>query len=500
MEQTATPLLTALAQAVQRGNTAFYAPGHKQGHGILPDFKALLGPHVFRADLPELPELDNLFAPQGPIHHAQQLAAGAFGAEETFFLANGSTCGIEAAVLATCSPGEKILVPRNAHQSVLSGLVLSGASPVFVAPTGSSQWDLAYGVTPEQIRQGLDRFPDLAAVVVISPNYHGVCADLTEISAIVRRHHKILIVDEAHGPHLGFHPQLPPGALSAGADIVIQSTHKVLSALTQASMLHCQGSLVNRDRLRQALQLTQSTSPNYLLLASLDAARCQMATQGQALLGRTLEIVSQVRSRLSTLQPLRWLTSGAVAAASGGFQLDPTRLTIDVSPLGLTGFAADAILHEQLGVTAELPTLRQLALIFSLGNTAADGNRLIKALETLVERANAGAIPNSPPQPDSSFDPAKFPSLSQPPLSPRDTFFARHRTVAIADAVGEISASTLCPYPPGIPVILPGECISAEAVAYLQQIQAAGGVITGGPSPDLSTVRVVQPTKPDTIR
>ena len=483
-----TPLLSALASAAQRNHTAFYAPGHKRGQGISSAFAALLGKQAFRADLPELPELDNLFAPEGPIQQAQQLAAETFGAEETFFLANGSTCGIEAAILATCSPEDKILVPRNAHRSVLAALILAGARPVYLAPTYDAGWDLAYGVTPEQVESALEVHPDTRAVVVVSPSYQGVCADVAAIAACV--HHlpsRILIVDEAHGPHLSFHEQLPAGAIAGGADLVIQSTHKVLAALTQASMLHVQGPRVNRDRLRQALQLTQSTSPNYLLLASLDAARQQMALEGHRLMDRTLKIAQQVRSQLTTLGPLQTLTREHVSSLFSCFQLDPTRLTVDVSGLGLTGFFADELLHEQLGVTAELPTLRQLTFILSLGNTHADSDRLITALKTLITKFASDAPPLTAIAPQEPLTP----QLTEPPLSPREAFFAPSQTVAIAQATGHLSADTLCPYPPGIPVLLPGERITPAAIAYLQHIHAAGGVITGSPDPKLQALRIV---------
>ena len=486
-----TPLLTALAIAAARPHAAFYAPGHKGGQGAATPLQNLLGAAALRADLPELPELDNLFAPSGPIQQAQELAAHTFGAEATYFLANGSTCGIEAAVLAVCSPGHQILVPRNAHQSVLAALVLSGAAPVYLAPQYDKRWDLAWGVTATQVEQALAAQPKIRAVVVVSPSYHGLCADIAAIAQQVHAHNAVLIVDEAHGAHLSFHPQLPTGAIAGGADIVIQSTHKVLGALTQASMLHVQGQRLDRDRLQQALQLTQSTSPNYWLLASLDAARHQMATQGEALMAQTLALAHDVRSRLSDLTPLALLTAEAVAAQSDQFQLDLTRLVIDVSGLQLTGFSADEFLHAH-GVTAELPTQRQLAFILSLGNTGADGDRLVAACSELI--AQAPQLPRAPATPVFSMADS-IAAIAQPPMTPRDAFFVPCQTVAIADAVGHLGVDTLCAYPPGIPLLLPGERITAAAIAQLQQIHRSGGVITGTADPELQTLRVVSQTE-----
>lgn len=485
-DQSATPLLTALAIAAAREHTAFYAPGHKQGQGVSAAWRDLVGRSALQADLPELPELDNLFAPAGPIDEAQRLAAQTFGAEATFFLANGSTCGIEAAILAVSGPGVPILIPRNAHRSVLSGLVLSGATPIYLAPMQTPQWDLALGVTVPQIELALQAHPEIRAVVVVSPNYHGVCADVAAIARCVHRHGAVLIVDAAHGAHLGWHPELPQSAIAAGADIAIQSTHKTLAALTQAAMLHVQGERVNRDRLRQALQLTQSTSPNYLLLASLDAARHQIAMAGITLMGDTLAIAHRVRQRLQSLAPLTVLTPAHLAMTE--FQLDPTRLVVDVSALGLTGFAADEWLHEQPRVTAELPTLRQLAFIFSLGNRPVDGDRLIVALQALVDMSDQIAADRPPACAD---PPTPATAYSQPLMTPREAFFATAQALPMQQTVGHIAADALCPYPPGIPVLLPGEIVTAEAIAQLAQIHQAGGVITGNPDTTWETLRVI---------
>lgn len=483
------PLLAALAKAAKRRHVAFYAPGHKGGQGIAAPMQNLLGASVFPADLPELPELDNLFAPTGPIRDAQNLAAKAFGAEETFFLANGSTCGIEAAVLATCSPSDSMLMPRNAHQSVFAALTLSGAKPIYLTPVSHQSWDLALGCTAEQIGQALAKHPQVQTVLIVSPNYQGVCADVAAIAQQVHAHNATLIVDEAHGAHLTFHEQLPQGAIAAGADIVIQSTHKTLSALTQASMLHVQGQRIDRNRLRQALQLVQSTSPNYLLLASLDAARQQMVAAGQSLMAQTLQLVQQVRSQLLSLAPLTILSLAHLPSTASSFQLDLTRLVVDVSSLGITGFEADEWLHEQRGVIAELPTLKQLAFIFSLGNLQSDGDRLVQALTDLCSQ---WANPLKKQLHHSFETSATLPLTNTPPMTPREAFFAQSQVVEVAEAIGYIAAAPLCPYPPGIPVLLPGELVTSEAIAMLQQIQNSGGTITGSPDGGFQTMRIVQ--------
>ncbi|MCY7321297.1 MAG: aminotransferase class I/II-fold pyridoxal phosphate-dependent enzyme [Phormidesmis sp. CAN_BIN36] len=479
----ATPLLAALQQCAQSSNAPFYTPGHKRGQGTPEILANLLGSRIWRSDLPELPELDNLFAPQGAIRSAQNLAAEAFGAEQTWFLVNGSTCGVIAAILATCEAGDKIILPRNVHQSAISGLILSGAVPIFVNPDYDAACDIAHSVTPQAVEQALRQHPDSKAVMIVYPTYHGVCGDVEAIADLAHQRNIPLLVDEAHGAHFAFHPGLPDSALSAGADLAVQSTHKTLSALTQAAMLHCQGRRVDRDRVSKALQLVQSTSPSYLLLASLDAARQQMATQGSALVEQTLRLADQGRSRIQQIPHLSTLNPEQAGQTSGFWALDRTRLTVTVSELGMDGFRADEILHQALGVTAEFPSLRHLTFIISLGNTQADIDRLVQALTTLV------TLKNSPIQrtPASVIQDSK-----RSPLSPRQAFFAPSETLAIAQTVDRISAELVCPYPPGIPVLLPGEQISEAAIANLQEILASGGIISGCADSSLKTLRVVK--------
>ncbi len=489
LDQSQTPLASRLLHCAQRPNAAFHTPGHKRGQGISDRHRALFGDAVFKADLPELPDLDNLFAPEGVILQAQQLAAAAFGAEQTWLLANGSTCGIEAAILATCGPGEKLILPRNVHSSAISGMVLSGAVPVYVQPEYSAEWDLALGVSPEAIEAALVAHPDAKAVLVVSPTYHGICSNLDAIARITHRHHCPLIVDEAHAPHFAFHPGFPPTALSAGADIAIQSAHKVLSAFTQSALLHVQAGRCDRHQLAKALQLTQSTSPSYLLLGSLDAARHQMATAGTALMTQTLTRADRAVKSLEKLPGLKLLNLANPR--------DKTRITVDVTALGLTGFAADEILCEQFGVTAELPSLRHLMFLVTLGNTAADIDQLVKGFQALCKmrqemRESATSTSTSTSTGIADYMQPAESLNSQLGISPRQAFFAPAVTCAIAQSVGQLAAETLCPYPPGIPLLLPGEPITAGAIAQLQRIQAAGGTLTGCQDPTLQTIQVIK--------
>ncbi|MEG3841994.1 aminotransferase class I/II-fold pyridoxal phosphate-dependent enzyme [Microcoleus sp. herbarium14] len=493
--QTKTPLLDALRDRTNQPHSPFYAPGHKGGQGISGPLVEFFGAAVFQADLPELPELDNLFNPEGVIAEAQNLAAEAFGAEHTRFLANGSTCGIIAAIVATCGPGDKIILPRNIHCSAISGLILSGAIPIFVNPEYNPDWDIANCITPEATAAALKQHPDAKAVMVVYPTYHGVCGDLRAIAKITHQYNIPLLVDEAHGAHFNFHPNLPESALSAGADLTVQSIHKTLGAMTQASMLHVKGSRVDIPKINRALQLVQSTSPSYILLASLDAARQQIALHGKELMAQTLLLAEKARSQLSQIPGLSVLEP---LNTPGFADLDRTRLTVKVSDLGITGFAADEILHSQFGVTAELPMPQHLTFIISLGNTETDIDNLVKGFMILEGRRNlpypqAGKEEEPPPTPKGGKSGRrKKEDFLPPPLSPREAFFSPTETVAADKAVDRLSAELICPYPPGIPVLMPGEIITQEALEYLQHILAGGGKITGCSDPKLQTLKVVR--------
>ncbi|ANV90185.1 aminotransferase class I/II-fold pyridoxal phosphate-dependent enzyme [Picosynechococcus sp. PCC 8807] len=479
-----TPLFSRLLALAHDNHAAFYAPGHKGSQGVFPGLAQAWGTAVFRADLPELPGLDNLFAPEGAILEAQTLAAETFGADQTWFLVNGSTCGIIAAILATVEEGEKILLPRNVHQSAISGLILSGAMPVFVNPPYDPQWDLSYGLTPESVEQALQIHPDIKAVFVLSPTYQGVCPNLKEIAAITQRHNIPLIVDEAHGSHFKFHPNFPPPVLELGADLVIQSTHKTLGAMTQASMLHRQGARVDPQKINRALQLVESTSPSYLLLASLDAARAQMAAQGETLWSETLALAQRARQALTSIPGLKIFDPQPQAGIE---YFDPTRLTVDVSGLGLTGYAADEILTETLDVIAELPLGRSLTFILTFGNTNQDIQRLIDAFQTLSQNNQAQQPLNKP---NISTDQPKT-CYGLPQLSPRQAFFATSRAITLEASLNQICAELICPYPPGIPAIMPGEKITVATLASLRQTLQLGGVITGASDPNLKMIRVI---------
>ncbi|WP_309737864.1 aminotransferase class I/II-fold pyridoxal phosphate-dependent enzyme [Chamaesiphon sp. OTE_20_metabat_361] len=483
LNQSQTPIVDALQAWVNKSHAPFYTPGHKRGTGMNPLLKQPWGADVFGWDLPELPGLDNLHAPDGAIESAQTLAASAFGAQQTWFLVNGSTAGVIAAILATCGDGDKIILPRNIHSSAISGVIHAGAMPIFIDPVYDRALDITHSVTPEAVKLALERHPDAKGVMLVYPTYYGAGGDLGAIAQIVHSYDLPLLVDEAHGAHFGFHPDLPPSALSLGADLAVQSTHKLLGSLTQSAMLHININRIDRDRVSRVLRSIQTTSPSYLLLASLDAARQQMALHGNELMSQTIELANIARAKISQIEGLTVVELDPTTPGCKYF--DPTRLTVTVTGLNLTGFAADEILTDKFGVVAELPSLRHLTFIISLGNTLADIDRLVAAFNELAinyRQTCTLELPEIVP-PDGI--------LTTMAMTPRQADRSPHLQVSIEDAIGKISAESICPYPPGIPTIVPGEIITTAALDYLRQVIDLGGEIAGCSDLSLATIAII---------
>ncbi len=476
MNQHSVPLLEAARRYLDIDHAPFYMPGHKRGQGIDREFITLMGETVFRLDLPELPELE------AAVTEAELLAAEAYGSDRAWFLTNGSTCGIQAMLLATCRQGDKVLIGRNCHKAAIAGLVLNGATPIYLPTDYLPEFDLDLGVSPATLELFLQNHPDAKAVMLVSPNYFGVCGEIEKLVAIAHAFNVPLLVDAAHGAHLGFHPNLPISALQAGADLVVQSTHKVAGSLTQSSILHLQGDLITQEEVDRALQILRSSSPNLLLLISLDVARRQMAINGKKLLAETLKLAEEARSRLNQIPDLRTFSQVEVPT------LDSTRLTVMVDRMGITGFEADLCLHTKLDVMAEMPTLNQLVFILSLGNTQADIERLIHGFRQLNEEKGERKKEKLIPVTNYQLPITNY----QSKLTPREAYFAKSDRIPLHQAIGQISAESLCPYPPGIPLVCIGEEITTEVVEMLQCIWRSGGIINGASDDSLKTIRVVK--------
>ncbi|AFY69655.1 arginine decarboxylase [Thalassoporum mexicanum PCC 7367] len=484
LDQSQAPILNALQSYLAIDQAAFYMPGHKRGNCIDPQLDELLGSNIFKLDLPELPGLEDTIA------QAETLAAAAYGAKQTRFLVNGSTIGVQAIVLATCQPGDKILVGRNCHRSVISALILSGARPIYLPTSYNTEFDLDLGVSIHTLKQALAKHSDARAILITSPNYFGVGAELKEMVAIAHAHHLPVLVDEAHGAHLHFHPDLPIDAIAAGADLVVQSTHKMATSLTQSSILHCGNSLneygLELEAIDAAINLLQSTSPSILLLASLDAARRQMATTGHKLLDRTIELANQARSQIDHILNLRTIPASITA------NFDPTRLTVMLDRLALTGFDADQILLDSLDAVAEMPTLSQLVFAFSIGNRNDDVDKLVRSLQVLSDQySQSRSMDQSALESKQDLMIQILTKLPRSPLTPREAFFAKSKRVRLNTAIGKISTELAYAYPPGIPILCPGEEITKAAIEFLRLLKSSGGVINGCSDPELEMIMVI---------
>ncbi|GMI81081.1 hypothetical protein HRI_001777400 [Hibiscus trionum] len=479
------PLVSALKTCADQNAASFHFPGHNRGRAAPSSLVQLIGLKPFIHDLPELPELDNLFSPEGPILEAQKKAAELFGSSETWFLVGGTTCGIQAAILATCSPGEYLILPRNSHISAISAMVLSGVIPKYIIPEYDCHWDITGGVTLSQIEKAIQELhmegQKVAAVFITSPTYHGICSNLADISKLCHSHEIPVIVDEAHGAHFGFHPTLPSSALQQGADLAVQSTHKVLCSLTQSSMLHMSGNIVDRERICRCLQILQSSSPSYLLLASLDAARAQLSEKTDSIFNNALDLAIETKNLIGNIP-------GISILGAPGFSnfpvIDPLRLTFGFWQLGLSGFEADETLYRDQGVISELVGTQSITFAINLGTCRDHIQRLASGVKNISEASLSfqkikGKGDHCGSAPFTDIDMC---------LNPRESFFARKRKVAIGESLGKICGELICPYPPGIPVMIPGETITKRALDYLLLVKNKGATISGASDPLLSSI------------
>ncbi|KAK2435667.1 arginine decarboxylase [Trifolium repens] len=478
------PLVSALKASAEENAATFHFPGHNRGHAAPASMTQLIGIRPYVHDLPELPELDNLFCPQGPILEAQTKAAKLFGSSETWFLVGGTTCGIQAAIMATCSPGEFLILPRNCHLSAISAMVLSGAVPKYIVPDYKNDWDIAGCVTPLQVLNAIQELElegkKAAAVFNTSPTYHGICSNLNDISELCHSRKIPLIVDEAHGAHLGFHSELPSSALQQGADLTIQSTHKVLCSLTQSSMLHMSGDIVDKEKISRCLQTLQTTSPSYLLLASLDAARAQLGESPEIVFNQAIQLANETKCLLKRISGISVLDNSSFPNFPA---IDPLRLTVGFWELGLSGYEADEILYRDFGIVCELVGNKSITYALNLGTCRDHVQRLLSGIKHLA--ATCSSIKQ--PKDRLVTDHAPFDDIIMS-LIPRDAFFASKRKVTVKESIGKISGELICPYPPGIPVLIPGEVITERAVDYLLHVIGKGADISGASDPLLSSI------------
>ena len=484
LDHTRAPLVEAIARYTDRNMVPFSTPGHKGGVGLDREFRELLGPAAFAGDVPLGGGVDDSHFHGDTLRIAEALGADAWGADRSFFLVNGSTAGNHAFLLATLQPGDEVVVARDLHKSLLVALILTGARPVYVAPRLHPELNVGLGVDAADVADALDAHPAAKLVALVSPSYCGVPSDLAAIAAVAHARGVPVYVDEAWGPHFHFHPALPPSAMRSGVDGAVASTHKVLGSLTQASVLHVRGSRVDHGQVAATVGMVQTTSPAATILASIDACRRQMALDGEALLERTLVLARDARRRLNALTGASVLDPERLGVEA----YDLTKLVIDVHGLGLSGFDAEHALRERFALQPEMSDLVGVVCLVTVGDTPATIDRLVAAFATLsAERrgmpdAASGAVLRSS---------GTVISQGVQVLSPREAFFSPSRKVPLSEAVGKVSSELVIPYPPGIPVLAPGDVVSAEKVVYLRHGAAHGMYLSGPVDPALGTLRVV---------
>lgn len=483
LNQNETPLLDALIEYVNRETIPFHVPGHKKGIGIDEEFKKFMGLNPFKIDVTVFKLVDSLHHPTGPIKKAQELAADAYGSDAAFFSIHGTSGAIQAMIMSVVNEGDTIIIPRNVHKSVTAGIILSGAKPVYMQPELDKKLGIAHGVTPDTVRNTLKEHPEAKAVLIINPTYYGVATDIKSIADIVHSHNIPLIVDEAHGPHLGFNQNLPISAMKAGADICAQSTHKIIGALTQCSLLQVKSKYIDINRVHQILSLLQTTSPSYILMASLDCARRQIALNGTELLDKAIELSNYVRKEINKI-PGFYCFGDEILNTPGVFALDPTKITITCRDLGITGYDLDMILSNKYHIQMELSDLYSVLAVGSFGDTKDAMDKLINALKEISDEFLGKS--------DSKPDFLDIPNIPELKLIPRAAFNSDKISLPLKESINHISSEFLMAYPPGIPVLCPGEIITKEIIDYVEDLKRVGLYVQGTEDPSVENIKVVK--------
>lgn len=470
------PIYSALKDYADENNIPFHMPGHKMGIGFPKNFAKNLP----KFDITELPNMDNLHFPDGIIKEAQLLAAHAFNANKTFFLVNGATCGVHAAIMTTCEHGSKIIIGRDCHRSAIEGTILANAIPVYVNTEVDNFFGISTGVEPETLKTALEDNPDASAVFVTRPNYYGICSDMEKIVDITHSFGKILIVDEAHGAHLKFNKKLPISAIDAGADICVQSAHKTLPALTQGAYLHIKSDSVDIEKLEFYLRLLETTSPSYIIMASLDMARALMEYSGKQLLDNIIKKTDWIRQCIKDFEGIVPLGKECNISNGRSKTIDQTRLVLNSKNLGITGHAIAGILKEKYRIQVEMSDIYNIICIC----TVADKDKYFKELNRAIhniccnfkkDRSQNNVIMSHFGNIDKYIN-VPMPSRK---FNPCDVKNMKGRFIELKNSVGKISRDFIVPYPPGVPIICPGEIIFDEIIKYVSALIELGSTVNG---------------------
>lgn len=485
------PFVEALESYKEQHFVPFHTPGHKIGVEAPQLLKAWMGP-ALPYDLGVMYALDDLHEPEGELKEAQDLTAELYDADYCWFSINGTTALIEAMIMGVVGPDETIIIPREAHRSVISGLVLSGAKPVYMDCQFDEQWGIPLGASLDDAVRTMEEHPEAKAILLVYPNYYGVGVDIVNIVKEAHKRGMVVLVDEAHGPHLPFSENLPVEAIAAGADLVAQSTHKSVGSLTQTSWLLGQGERINKRRVTQMHQMLQSTSPNYIFLASLDMARHQLATSGKDLVSRTVQLSLYLRNELNKISGITTMEYTDIQDRVTNY--DVTKVLIDAKELGLTGVEFERMLRAY-SIEVELVQANHVLVLITIGDTKESVDALIKAVQAVSDdvlcEASKDTGTNDKAVQLLSKDSALLP-LPQVRVTPRNAMYAHREQVPLGEALHRIAGETIAYYPPGIPCVAVGEVISESVIQYIENRKALGYVPNGADDMTLETIWVLQ--------
>ncbi len=473
------PIYEALKAYKENRTVRFDVPGHKGGRGNseLTDF---LGIDCLRVDVNSMKPLDNLSHPVSVIKDAEMLAAEAFGAENAFFIVNGTTAAVQAMVMSVCKAGDKIIIPRNVHKSAINAMIICGAIPVYVNPGVDKDLGISLGMSVEDVKDAILKNKDAKAVFVNNPTYYGVCSNLKEIVKIAHENNMLVLVDEAHGTHFYFGEDMPISAMEAGADMAAVSIHKTGGSLTQSSLLLC-GKNINADYVRQIINLTQTTSASYLLLVSLDLARKNLSLNGKDIFKKTAEISNYAREEINKIGGYRAFSKELINDDTV-YDFDITKLSIHTRDIGLAGIEVYDILRDEYNIQIEFGDIGNILAIISAGDRMLEIERLISALseiKRLYSKDKSGMLESEYITPEVV-------------LSPREAFYGNKKSIPLSKSLGEISAEIVMAYPPGIPILSPGERITQDVLDYIYYAKEKGSLLTGPEDMTLENINIVE--------
>lgn len=473
------PIYEALEEFRQNRIVHFDVPGHKRGRGN-PELIRLLGQQCVGIDVNSMKPLDNLCHPVSVIREAEEMAAEAFGAAYAFLMVGGTTSSVQSMVLSACKRGEKIILPRNVHRSVINALVLNGATPIYVNPDMDSRLGIALGMRVSQVEKTIRENPDAVAVLVNNPTYYGICSDLRSIVKVAHAGGMKVLVDEAHGTHFYFGENMPVSAMAAGADMASVSMHKSGGSLTQSSFL-LTGPAMHPGYVRQIINLTQTTSASYLLLASLDISRRNLALRGKKEFRKVTALAEYAREEINRIGGYYAYTSELINGDSI-FDFDKTKLTINTLEIGLAGIEVYDILRDEYDIQMELGDIANVLAYISIGDRERDIERLIGAMVEIKRkygRDNTGMFTQEYIEPKVA-------------VSPQNAFYAEKESLSLLETEGRICSEFVMCYPPGIPILAPGEEITKDILEYISYAKEKGCSMTGPEDPGIERLNVLK--------